>query len=86
VPALVDTTVRLLSQEPLAGRLSTASILELAEVLDGAGFAALEVSGGGVFDSAARSAPGPRRHWAWPSAVASLSAPGRLEATSFAGS
>jgi oxaloacetate decarboxylase alpha subunit len=54
VPALVDTTVRLLSQEPLAGRLSTASILELAEVLDGAGFAALEVSGGGVFDSAVR--------------------------------
>jgi oxaloacetate decarboxylase alpha subunit len=54
MPALVDTTVRLLSQEPLAGRVSTASILELAEVLDGAGFAALEVSGGGVFDSAVR--------------------------------
>jgi oxaloacetate decarboxylase alpha subunit len=54
VPALVDTTVRLLSQEPLAGRVPTASILELAEVLDGAGFAALEVSGGGVFDSAVR--------------------------------
>jgi oxaloacetate decarboxylase (Na+ extruding) subunit alpha len=54
VPALIDTTVRLLSQEPLAGRVPTASILELAEVLDGAGFAALEVSGGGVFDSAVR--------------------------------
>jgi oxaloacetate decarboxylase (Na+ extruding) subunit alpha len=54
VPALVDTTVRLLSQEPLAGRVPTASILELAEVLDSAGFAALEVSGGGVFDSAVR--------------------------------
>jgi oxaloacetate decarboxylase (Na+ extruding) subunit alpha len=54
MPALVDTTVRLLSQEPLAGRVPTASILELAEVLDGAGFAALEVSGGGVFDSAVR--------------------------------
>jgi oxaloacetate decarboxylase (Na+ extruding) subunit alpha len=54
VPALVDTTVRLLSQEPLAGRVPTASLLELAEVLDGAGFAALEVSGGGVFDSAVR--------------------------------
>jgi oxaloacetate decarboxylase (Na+ extruding) subunit alpha len=54
VPALVDTTVRLVSQEPLAGRLPTASILELAELLDGAGFAALEVSGGGVFDSAVR--------------------------------
>ncbi len=54
MPALVDTTVRLVSQEPLAGRLPTASILELAELLDGAGFAALEVSGGGVFDSAVR--------------------------------
>jgi oxaloacetate decarboxylase alpha subunit len=54
VPALVDTTVRLLSQEPLAGSVPTASILELAEVLDTAGFAALEVSGGGVFDSAVR--------------------------------
>ena len=54
MPALVDTTVRLLSQEPLAGSVPTASILELAEVLDAAGFAALEVSGGGVFDSAVR--------------------------------
>src|ERR671915_1875263 len=54
MPALVDTTIRLLSQEPLAGRVPTASILELAEVLDGAGFAALEISGGGVFDSAVR--------------------------------
>jgi hypothetical protein len=35
VPALIDTTVRLLSQEPLAGRVPTASILELADVLDG---------------------------------------------------
>jgi oxaloacetate decarboxylase alpha subunit len=54
VPALVDTTVRLVSQEPLAGQVPTALILELAELLDGAGFAALEVSGGGVFDSAVR--------------------------------
>jgi oxaloacetate decarboxylase alpha subunit len=54
MPALVDTTVRLLGQEPLAGRVPTAPILELAEVLDGAGFAVLEVSGGGVFDSAVR--------------------------------
>src|SRR5215211_2445073 len=54
MPALVDTTIRLLSQEPLAGRLPTAAILELAELLDGAGFAYLEVSGGGVFDSAVR--------------------------------
>ena len=54
MPALVDTTIRLLSQEPLAGRLPTADLLELAETLDGAGFAYLEVSGGGVFDSAVR--------------------------------
>jgi oxaloacetate decarboxylase alpha subunit len=54
MPALVDTTIRLLSQEPLAGRLPTAAILDLAEVLDGAGFAYLEVSGGGVFHSAVR--------------------------------
>ncbi|HKF15549.1 MAG TPA: acetyl-CoA carboxylase biotin carboxyl carrier protein [Gaiellaceae bacterium] len=54
MPALVDTTIRLLSQEPLAGRVPTASTLELAEVLDDAGFAALEISGGGVFDSAVR--------------------------------
>ena len=52
--ALVDTTIRLLSQEPLAGRVPTAELLALAEMLDGAGFACLEVSGGGVFDSAVR--------------------------------
>jgi oxaloacetate decarboxylase alpha subunit len=54
VPALVDTTIRLLSQEPLAGRIPTAELLRLAEILDRAGFAALEISGGGVFDSAVR--------------------------------
>jgi oxaloacetate decarboxylase alpha subunit len=54
VPALVDTTIRLLSQEPLAGRIPTADVLDLAELLDSAGFAYLEVSGGGVFDSAVR--------------------------------
>ncbi len=54
MPALIDTTVRLVSQEPLAGRLPTSAILDLAEILDGAGFASLEVSGGGVFDSAVR--------------------------------
>jgi len=50
MPALVDTTIRLLGQEPLAGRMPTADLLRLAEILDGAGFAYLEVSGGGVFD------------------------------------
>lgn len=54
MPVLVDTTIRLLSQEPLAGRLPAGAIFEIAEILDGAGFACLEVSGGGVFDSAVR--------------------------------
>jgi oxaloacetate decarboxylase alpha subunit len=54
VPRLVDTTIRLLSQEPLAGKVPTAELLRLAEVLDRAGFACLEVSGGGVFDTAVR--------------------------------
>jgi oxaloacetate decarboxylase alpha subunit len=51
VPKLVDTTIRLLSQEPLAGRLPTAEVLRVAEILDQAGFACLEISGGGVFDA-----------------------------------
>jgi oxaloacetate decarboxylase alpha subunit len=54
MPKLVDTTIRLLGQDPLAGRVPTAQLLRLAELLDGAGFAYLEVSGGGVFDSAVR--------------------------------
>jgi len=54
MPALVDTTVRLLGQEPLAGRIPTAEQLRIAGILDRAGFAYLEVSGGGVFDSAVR--------------------------------
>jgi oxaloacetate decarboxylase alpha subunit len=54
VPALADTTIRLLGQEPLAGRIPTSDVLRLAEVLDRAGFQYLEVSGGGVFDSAVR--------------------------------
>jgi oxaloacetate decarboxylase alpha subunit len=54
VPQLVDTTIRLLGQEPLAARVQTADLLRLADVLDRAGFAYLEVSGGGCFDSAVR--------------------------------
>jgi oxaloacetate decarboxylase (Na+ extruding) subunit alpha len=54
MPRLVDTTIRVLSQEPLAGLMPTADLLRLAELLDGAGFAYLEVSGGGVFDTAVR--------------------------------
>ncbi|HEV7134357.1 MAG TPA: acetyl-CoA carboxylase biotin carboxyl carrier protein [Gaiellaceae bacterium] len=52
MPTLADTTIRLLGQEPLAGRMPTAEQLRLAEILDGAGFAYLEVSGGGCFASA----------------------------------
>ena len=54
VPRLVDTSIRVLSQEPLAGLMPTAELFRLAEILDGAGFAYLEVSGGGVFDAAVR--------------------------------
>ena len=54
MPGLVDTTIRVLGQEPLAGRLPSGELLRLAEILDGAGFAYLEVSGGGVFDTAVR--------------------------------
>ena len=54
MPTLADTTIRLLGQEPLAGRMPTAEQLRLAEILDRAGFAYLEVSGGGCFDSAVK--------------------------------
>jgi oxaloacetate decarboxylase (Na+ extruding) subunit alpha len=54
VAALVDTTIRLLSQEPLAAHVPTSRLLEVVERLDAAGFAALEVSGGGCFDAAVR--------------------------------
>jgi oxaloacetate decarboxylase (Na+ extruding) subunit alpha len=54
VPALVDTTLRLLGQEPLASVLPSAAQLDLAEILDTAGFAYLEVSGGGCFDTAVK--------------------------------
>ena len=54
MPKLVDTTIRVLSQEPLAGAMPTAELLRLAEILDEAGFAYLEISGGGVFDACVR--------------------------------
>src|SRR5881396_4233578 len=54
MPGLADTTIRLLGQDPLSGRLPTADQLRIAEILDLAGFAYLEVSGGGCFDSAVR--------------------------------
>src|SRR5262249_61978549 len=53
-PPLGDRPVRLLGQEPLAGRVPAAEQLRLAEILDKAGFAYLEVSGGGCFDAAVR--------------------------------
>ncbi|TML77972.1 MAG: acetyl-CoA carboxylase biotin carboxyl carrier protein [Actinobacteria bacterium] len=54
MPSLADTTIRLLGQEPLAGRVPVAEQLRLAEILDKAGFAYLEVSGGGCFDAAVK--------------------------------
>jgi oxaloacetate decarboxylase alpha subunit len=54
MPSLADTTIRLLGQEPLAGRVPAAEQLRLAEILDRAGFVYLEVSGGGCFDEAVR--------------------------------
>src|SRR5579884_3119002 len=54
MPTLVDTTIRLLGQEPLAGLVPTAEQLRIAEILDGAGFAYLEVSGGGCFADAVK--------------------------------
>ena len=54
MPKLADTTIRLLGQEPLAGLVPTAELLRIAETLDRAGFAYLEISGGGVFDAAVR--------------------------------
>jgi oxaloacetate decarboxylase (Na+ extruding) subunit alpha len=54
MPKLVDTTIRLLSQEPLTGRLPMGEVLRVAEILDQAGFSCLEISGGGVFDATVR--------------------------------
>src|SRR6266516_44120 len=54
MPGLADTTVRLLGQEPLAGRLPTAEQLQIAEILDRAGYAYLEVCVGGCFESSVR--------------------------------
>ena len=34
MPQIVDTTIRLLSQEPLAGKLPTGEVLRIAEILD----------------------------------------------------
>ncbi len=46
---LWDTTIRLLSQEPLTRQVPSARLLQLAGILDRAGFSCLEVSGGGCF-------------------------------------
>jgi oxaloacetate decarboxylase alpha subunit len=54
VPTLADTTIRLLGQDPLAGAMPTAAQLQLAEILDRAGFAYLEVAGGGTFESSVK--------------------------------
>jgi oxaloacetate decarboxylase alpha subunit len=54
MPELADTTIRLLSQEPLAARMQGSRVLELAGILDKAGFSHLEVSGGGCFEWAVK--------------------------------
>src|SRR5918911_2350913 len=54
MPELADTTIRLLSQEPLAARMQGLRVLELAGILDKAGFSHLEVSGGGCFEWSVR--------------------------------
>jgi oxaloacetate decarboxylase alpha subunit len=52
VTRLIDTTLRLLGQEPLAGRIPTGRLLDLCSELDEVGYHALEVSGGGCFREA----------------------------------
>ena len=54
MPRFVDTSLRLLSQDPLASGLSTAGLLSLASALDELGYAGLEVTGGGCFTTAVR--------------------------------
>ena len=54
MPRLVDTSIRLLGQEQLAGHVPASDVYKLAELLDGAGFAYLDVSGGGCFEAAVR--------------------------------
>ncbi len=54
MPQLLDSTIRLLGQEPLAGSVPTGEVLRIAEILDTAGLACLEVSGGGTFESTVR--------------------------------
>jgi pyruvate/oxaloacetate carboxyltransferase len=53
---LVDSTLRLLSQDPLAESLTGARLLRLATELDQVGYAGLEISGGGCFASAVNRA------------------------------
>ena len=54
MPALVDTTIRLLGQEPLAGRMPTAELLRLAEILDRRGSPTSRSPAAAVFDTAVR--------------------------------
>ena len=49
---LVDTTLRILAQEPIAGRVPASLQFEACELLDSAGFHVLEVTGGGCFQTA----------------------------------
>src|SRR5438105_5960221 len=51
---IVDTVLRDAHQSLLATRMRTADMLPVAEALDQAGYAALEVWGGATFDAALR--------------------------------
>ena len=51
---IVDTSLRDGHQSLIATRLSTADILPIAEILDKAGYHALEVWGGATFDACLR--------------------------------
>src|SRR3990172_13208818 len=54
MPQLGDTPIRLLGRGPLAGKLPAGGVLRIAEILARAGFACLEVSGGGAFEASVR--------------------------------
>jgi pyruvate carboxylase subunit B len=52
--SIIDTTLRDAHQSLLATRLRTRDILEIADMIDNAGFYSLEVWGGATFDAALR--------------------------------
>ena len=98
MPQIVDTTIRLLSQDPLAGKLPTGEVLRIAEILDTAGLrtsrsraAACSTRPSGSPSRArgsasARSTRARRRRSAWRSAAGSSPARDPCPPTSCAAS